>query len=54
MLLHCDLANTGSVIALATSDAGRLVDGGLEVIGRLAGAEARGCSLAAEALLAGV
>jgi hypothetical protein len=54
MLLHFDLANTGSALALATSDAGRLVDGGLEVIGRLPGAEARGCSLAAEALLAGV
>jgi hypothetical protein len=53
MLVHYDLANTGSVLAVQTSDAGRLVDGGLEVHGRLPGAEARGCSLAAEALLAG-
>jgi hypothetical protein len=53
MLVHYDLANTGSVLAVQTSDAGRLVDGGLEVLGRLPGAEARGCSLAAEALLAG-
>jgi hypothetical protein len=53
MLVHYDLANTGSVLAVQTSDAGRLVADGLEVLGRLPGAEARGCSLAAEALLAG-
>lgn len=53
MLVHYDLANTGSALAVQTSDAGRLVAAGLEVHGRLPGAEARGCSLAAEALLAG-
>jgi hypothetical protein len=53
MLVHCDLANTGSAIAVQTSDAGRLVAGGIEVHGRLPGAEARGCSLAADILLAG-
>ncbi len=53
MLVHYDLANTGSVLAVQTSDAGRLVDGGFEVFGRLAGAEAKGCSLAADALLEG-
>jgi hypothetical protein len=53
MLVHYDLANTGSALAVQTSDAGRLVDGELEIHGRLPGAEARGCSLAAEALLAG-
>jgi hypothetical protein len=52
MLVHYDLANTGSVIAVQTSDAGRLVGGELEILGRLPGAEARGCSLAADALLA--
>lgn len=51
MLVHYDLANTGSVLAVQTSDAGRLVEGGFEVFGRLAGAEAKGCSLAADALL---
>jgi hypothetical protein len=50
-LVHYDLANTGSVLAVMTSDAGRLVAGGFEVLGRLAGAEARGCSIAADALL---
>jgi hypothetical protein len=53
MLVHYDLANTGSVLAIATSDAGRIAGGALEVHGRLPGAEARGCSLAAELLLAG-
>ncbi len=53
MLVHLDLANTGSVLAVQTSDAGRAVDGGFEVLGRLPGAEARGCSLAADALLGG-
>jgi hypothetical protein len=51
MLLHYDLANTGSVLAVQTSDEGRLAAGGFEVFGRLAGAEARGCSIAADALL---
>jgi hypothetical protein len=53
MLVHYDLANVGSVLAVATSDAGELVDGGFRVFGRLRGAEARGCSLAADALLGG-
>jgi hypothetical protein len=51
MLVHYDLANTGSVIAVETSDAGRVIEGGFEVLGRLPGAEARGCSLAADALM---
>jgi len=51
MLVHYDLANTGSVLAVQTSDEGRLAPGGFEVFGRLAGAEARGCSIAADALL---
>ena len=53
MLVHYDLANVGSVLAVATSDAGELADGGFRVFGRLRGAEARGCSLAADALLGG-
>jgi len=51
VLVHYDLANTGSVLAVMTSDLGSVVDGGLRVLGRLRGAEARGCSLAADALL---
>ncbi len=51
VLVHYDLANTGSVLAVMTSDLGLAVDGGFRVLGRLRGAEARGCSLAADALL---
>jgi hypothetical protein len=45
-----DLANTGSVLALQTGDLGRAVLDGFEVIGREEGAEARGCSIAADEL----
>ena len=51
ILEHVDLANTGSVLAVQTSDRGRLVDGRLEVLGRVSGAEARGCSIAADTML---
>ena len=47
-----DLANSGSVLALQTADLGRTVLDGFEVIGREAGAEVRGCSIAADAMLA--
>ena len=53
VLVHYDLANTGSVVAVQTSDAGLLRPGGFEVRGRIEGAEERGCSIAADALLAG-
>ena len=46
-----DLANTGSVLAVQTADLGRELAGGFEVIGRSAGAEARGCSIAADEML---
>ncbi len=52
VLVHYDLANTGSVLAIQTSDLGRRLDGNFEVRGRLRGAEERGCSIAADALLA--
>jgi hypothetical protein len=47
-----DLANTGSVLAIQTADLGRSVGPGFEVLGREAGAEARGCSIALDELLA--
>ena len=53
VLVHYDLANTGSVLAVQTSDAGRLSDGGFIVLGRVEGAEARGCSIAADLLFEG-
>ena len=52
ILIHYDLANTGSVLAVQTSDLGSRRGAGLEIEGRLQGAEARGCSIAADLLLA--
>ena len=58
ILIH-DLANTGSVAAIQTADLGRAnLDGtgtmlGFDVLGRATGAEARGCSIAADAMLGG-
>jgi hypothetical protein len=46
-----DLANSGSVLAVQTADLGRELPGGFEVLGRSAGAEARGCSIAADEML---
>jgi Acyl-protein synthetase, LuxE len=48
LLRHFDLANVGSVMALQTEDVGVAVGDGFEVIGRAAGAEARGCALLVE------
>jgi hypothetical protein len=48
-----DLANTGSVLAIQTADLGRRISDGFEVLGREPGAEERGCSIAADELLAG-
>lgn len=58
LLRHYDLANLDSVMAIQTDDLGVARDGGteagcrFELLGRAAGAEARGCSLAVEELLA--
>ena len=46
-----DLANTGSLLALQTADLGRRIGDGFDVLGREPGAEARGCSIAADELL---
>ncbi len=59
VVIH-DLANTGSVAAIQTADLGRRVEAktsdvrfgpGFEVLGREPGAEARGCSIAADLML---
>ena len=50
LVLH-DLANTGSVAAIQTADLGRRNGDGFEVLGREAGAEARGCSIALDSML---
>jgi hypothetical protein len=50
-LVHVDLANRASCIAIATEDLGvQFDDGGLLLIGRERGAALRGCSLDAETL----
>ena len=51
-LVHVDLANRSSCIAIQTEDLGAVVDGGIILIGREQGAELRGCSLDAESLRA--
>jgi hypothetical protein len=51
LLCHHDLANAGSVSVVLTEDLGRAVGGdGIEVLGRVAGAEPRGCGLLLAAL----
>jgi hypothetical protein len=59
MVVVHDLANTGSIAALQTADLGRAVMAsgddpqGFEILGRQPGAEARGCSIAADEMLSG-
>lgn len=53
ILRHHDLANLYSVAPLQTSDLGRVLpDGRIELMGRVTGAEPRGCSIAMDELLA--
>ena len=54
LLCHYDLANAGSVMAVLTEDHGVAVEDGFRVLGRVQGAEPRGCSLAMDDLLSGV
>jgi len=51
-LVHVDLANRSSCVAIATEDVGARYDDGLVLVGRDADAPARGCSLDAEDLRA--
>ena len=53
LLCHLDLANLHSVAAVLTEDLGAKVGEGFRVLGRVAGAEPRGCSLLMEELLGG-
>jgi hypothetical protein len=54
LLCHYDLANAGSVMAVLTEDQGVADEDGFRVLGRVQGAEPRGCSLAMDDLLSGV
>ncbi len=49
-LVHVDLANRSSCVAIQTEDLGAVVEGGIVLIGREHAAELRGCSLDAESL----
>jgi hypothetical protein len=51
LLLHVDLANRNSVMAVLTEDVGIQVDGGFRLLGRAQGTEARGCSVAIDEML---
>jgi hypothetical protein len=51
LLAHWDLANAWTVLAVVTEDLGVWEGGGFRLLGRAAGAELRGCSLATEELL---
>jgi hypothetical protein len=51
-LRHFDLANLDSVLAVQTDDLGVATEAGFEIVGRAAGAELRGCSIAMDEWLA--
>lgn len=51
LLRHLDLANWESISAIQTLDMGRTVGRGFVVLGRAAGAEARGCSQLLETIV---
>jgi len=51
LLLHYDLGNRNSVFAVLSEDMGYALGGGFELLGRVKGAEARGCSIAVDELL---
>jgi Acyl-protein synthetase, LuxE len=51
ILLHQDAAARSSAVALLTEDRARRSDRGFELLGRMPGAEARGCSLAFDELV---
>ena len=52
LLVHVDLANRGSCLAVLAEDVGHHAAGGFVLLGRAQGSEARGCSIALDELLA--
>ena len=54
LLLHFDLINRNSVLAVLSEDVGYAVEDGFELLGRAQGAEARGCSIALDELIEAV
>ena len=51
LLLHYDLANRNSVVAILTEDVGREGEAGFLLLGRAQGSEVRGCSVAIDEML---
>lgn len=51
LLIHYDLANCGSVLAVQTEDLAVRLSGGFRLVGRAPGAELRGCGLLVEDLV---
>lgn len=51
VLAHTDLANFNSVMTLLTEDSGFETDDGFVLLGRAAGAQAKGCSMAVDEFL---
>jgi hypothetical protein len=51
VLVHHDLAHFNSVSAILTEDAGVAVPGGFRLLGRVDGADSKGCSVAVEEFL---
>ncbi|MEK4670867.1 LuxE/PaaK family acyltransferase [Niallia sp. FSL R7-0271] len=51
VIAHIDLANWNSCIAILTQDEGCQTDNGFKLLGRIKGAEARGCSIAVDQLM---
>lgn len=51
VLAHFDLANWNSSFAILTEDIGYKQNGGIVLLGRISGSEARGCSIAVDELL---
>jgi hypothetical protein len=54
LLLHFDLVNRASVLAVLSEDVGRGVGDGFELFGRASASEARGCSIALDELIEAV
>jgi Acyl-protein synthetase, LuxE len=51
ILVHCDLANFNSVTTILTEDLGIEKENGFLLLGRVQGAEAKGCSIAVDEFL---
>ncbi len=51
VLVHHDLAHFNCVSAILTEDAGVMIEGGFRLLGRVDGADSKGCSLAVEEFL---